>query len=71
MRMRGRVSQNIFDDSFGQLAAALIFLQHNRDVETGFDLGAFWWVHKVIVSGLPTSLLTGRVSVYGKDIDSS
>ncbi len=52
MRMRGRVGQNIFDNALGQLAAALIFLQHNRDMETGFDVCSFLSVHGVIVSGV-------------------
>ncbi len=52
MRVSRGIGQYIFNDAFGQLAAALIFLQNNHDFQTGLDVLALFSIHKQIVSGL-------------------
>jgi len=52
MRMIGGVGQYIFNNAFGQFAAPLVFLQHDRDIQAGFYIVAFVSIHGVIVSGI-------------------
>ncbi len=66
MWVRGRLGQNVFNDAFCKLAAALILLHNNANIQARFDVGAFCIIHdfyflKVHYLGLLTVALANTL----------